>query len=250
MIFGWLNNRAAVCRTTVMNCFVSALLLGTQAGCAQHVEVVPTQIQAFAPWSAESSPHELAAGDEIELKFLLNTELNDKLTIGPDGRATVPLLGAVQAGGRTVAQFKDDLQTLYEPKLRVAQLDVVVRNYGSSRVYVGGEVKSPGVISIPAPVDTLQGVLMAGGMLPTARSDEVVVIRRRADTKPMLRTVNLRRYAGQATAGDDFPLRSGDVVFVPRSGIAELDLFVDQYLNQALPFQKGLSFIVGGSSGL
>ena len=133
-------------------------------------------------------------------------------------------------------------------KLRSTQLDVVVRAYGSSRIFVGGEVKSPGVLAFTGPVDVLVGVTMAGGLLPTARVDEVVVIRRRRDQKPMLRTVDLRRFSGQVSAEDDFPLRSGDVVFVPKSGIAEFNQFIDQYLNQALPFQKGLFFNVGSGT--
>jgi protein involved in polysaccharide export with SLBB domain len=127
----------------------------------------------------------------------------------------------------------------------VADLDVVVRTYASSRIFVGGEVKTPGVLALQGPTGVLQGVVMAGGFLPTARSDEVVVIRRRADHVPMLRTVNLRRYAGSANPLDDFPLQSSDVIYVPKSSVAEFDLFVDQYLNQALPFQKSLNYNLG-----
>ncbi len=193
-------------------------------------------------------PHLLAAGDEIDLRFLLNPELNDaKLIVGPDGRITVPLLGPVRAGGLSVADFRGRLERAYATKLRVSELDVVVRTYGSSRIYVGGEVKTPGVLALPGPTDVLQGVLMAGGFLNTARSAEVVVIRRRADHTPMVRTVNVRRFTGSADPRDDVLLQASDVIFVPKSGIAEFDLFVDQYLNQALPFSK--SFNYNGGSG-
>jgi protein involved in polysaccharide export with SLBB domain len=222
---------------------VLALLI---AGCSQHISVVPSHVEGFAPWTDAVSPHLLSAGDQIDLRFLLNPELNDtKLDIGPDGRVTVPLLGAVAAGGLTVEEFRDKLEKAYASKLRVADLDVVVRTYASSRIFVGGEVKTPGVLALQGPTGVLQGVVMAGGFLPTARSDEVVVIRRRADHVPMLRTVNLRRYAGSANPLDDFPLQSSDVIYVPKSSVAEFDLFVDQYLNQALPFQKSLNYNLG-----
>ncbi len=223
--------------------FVALLLVA----CTQRVTVVPTHVDGFAAWSNEVPPHRLAAGDEFDLHFLLNPELNDtKLVVGPDGRATVPLLGSVAAAGLTVPEFRQQLESGYASKLRVADLDVVVRNYASSRIFVGGEVKTPGVLPLQGPTDALQGVLMAGGFLPTARSDEVVLIRRRADRTPMLRTLNLRRFAGSVTAADDLPLQSADVIFVPRAGIADFDLFVDQYLNQALPFQKTLNYNLGG----
>ncbi len=228
---------------------IPALLsLALFAGCTQHITIMPKQVDGFAPWSNDLPPHLLASGDEFDLRFLLNPELNDtKLVIGPDGRVTVPLLGDVVAGGLTVPQFRQQLETGYAAKLRVADLDVVVRNYASSRIFVGGEVKSPGVLAMQGPTDALQGVLMAGGFLSTARPDEVVLIRRRADRVPMLRTLNLRRYAGSASSADDLPLQPSDVIFVPKSSIAEVDLFVDQYLNQALPFQKALTYTVGGT---
>ena len=221
---------------------VCALLLG---GCALHTEVVTTRVQEFASWDDAAPLHRLGAGDEVELRFLLNTDLNDRLLVGPDGRVTAPLIGPVMAEGQTIGDFQSSLSRAYAHTLRNPALTVAVRTYGSSRIFVGGEVKTPGVLALPGPVDVLQGVTMAGGLLPTARTDEVVIIRRRADQVPMLRTVNLKRFSGQVTAADDFPLRSGDVVFVPKSGVAEFNQFVDQYLNQALPFQKALSLNVG-----
>ncbi len=218
------------------------------AGCVQHVTVVPNRVSGFAAWSDEVPAHVLAAGDEIELRFLLNPELNDaRLFIGPDGRVTVPLLGPVLAGGLTVAEFRAKLEQAYASKLRVANLDVVIRGYTSSRIFVGGEVKTPGVLALVGPTDVLQGVLQAGGFLNTARTDEVVIIRRRADRTPMLRTVNLNRYAGSANPADDIPLQGSDVVFVPKSDIASFDLFVDQYLNQSIPFTKSLDYTTGGA---
>jgi len=229
-----------------------SLALIMLAGCEQHIAIDPSKAQSFAPWSDLPAPHRLAAGDEIELKFLLNTELNDRLTIGPDGRVTVPLLGPVEAQGLTIAAFTRQLEAAYAPKLRVPDLDVIVRSYGAARIYVGGEVKSPGVLAMAGQMDVLQGIVAAGGALPTATLAKVLVIRRRADHTPMMRTVDLRRAIGRPdaaqAASDDFPLQAADVVYVPRSNIAELDLFVEQYLNQSLPFQKNVTANIGNGS--
>ena len=219
------------------------------AGCSQYTSVVPKHVNGFASWSDEVPARHLAPGDELDLRFLLNPELNDtKLVIGPDGQVTVPLLGSVMAGGLTAPEFRTQLEKAYASKLRVSDLDVVVRTYGSSRIFVGGEVKTPGVLALQGPTDVMQGVLMAGGFLNTARSSEVVVIRRRADNVPMLRTVDLSRYAGSADPRDDLPLQSSDVIFVPKAKIAEFDLFVDQYLNQSIPFSKGLNYNLGNGA--
>jgi len=223
---------------------LSGLSLG---GCAVHTSIVPSHVDGFAPWVEETPQHLLASNDEIELKFLFNTELNDRLTVGPGGRVTVPLLGPMQASGLTIPQFTESLEKAYAPKLRVPNVDVVMRSYGSARIFVGGEVKSPGVLAMTGPTDVLQGVLLAGGFLPTARSTEVVVIRRRPDHTPMLRTVDVHQLIGHVDPDDDFPLQASDVVYVPKSSIAEFDQFIDQYINQALPFQRGLNYNLGNN---
>jgi protein involved in polysaccharide export with SLBB domain len=222
--------------------FLCALLL---SGCVQQIDVVPTHVAGFVPWTVDHPEHVLGPGDEIDLRFPINSELNERGKIGPEGQVTVPLIGSVEAVGKTAGQLRTELEQRYAPVLRAPVLDVLVVGFGSSRVFVGGEVRSPGVIELTGPTDVLQSVLMAGGILPSGRLSEVVVLRRRADGAPMLRTVDLKTLIGRGSSQEDLELRPGDVVYVPKSGIASFDLFVDQYLNQALPFQKGIYGNIG-----
>jgi protein involved in polysaccharide export with SLBB domain len=87
-------------------------------------------------------------------------------------------------------------------------------------------------------------VILAGGFTPIARRQEVVVIRRGPDGRPMMRTVDLRAAINRPAGVDPVPLRRFDVVYVPRSSIGEVDTFVDQYLRQTLPIQ--FSYVIGG----
>ncbi len=225
----------------------TALIVLLLGGCAQHLQIVPAHVEGFAPWTPGPEAHHLAAGDEIELRFILNPELNERVVIGPEGQVTVPLLGPVDAEGRTVPEFVAQIKQRYAGVLRVADVDVLVRGYGSERIFVGGEVRAPAVLTIDGPTDVLQGITMAGGLLPTARADEVVVIRRRADRVPMLRTVNLKALISTGSPSEEVKLQPYDVVYVPRSDIAEFDLFVDQYLSQSLPFQKSVNLNIGSN---
>ena len=69
-----------ILRSHLILALLSSALL---TACTQHISIVPTQVQGFAPWSNETPPHRLASGDEFDLRFLLNPELNDtKLVVG------------------------------------------------------------------------------------------------------------------------------------------------------------------------
>jgi polysaccharide export outer membrane protein len=121
---------------------------------------------------------------------------------------------------------------------------VVLKQAAPMRVYVGGEVETPGEYEMPGDIDALQAVLKAGGFTPEARRFEVVVIRRGPGGKPMMKTVDLLQAISDPAAGDATPLRRFDVVYVPRTRVAEVGLFVNQYLNQALPFTSGFSYVI------
>jgi polysaccharide export outer membrane protein len=112
------------------------------------------------------------------------------------------------------------------------------------RVYVGGEVKTPGEYEMPGDIDALQAVLKAGGFTTAARRFEVVVIRRGPDGRPMMKTVDLLRAAMNPGAGDAVPLRRFDIIYVPRTRIAEVGLFTQQYVNDAVPFSSGFGYIL------
>jgi polysaccharide export outer membrane protein len=112
------------------------------------------------------------------------------------------------------------------------------------RIYVGGEVRNPGEFEMPGDIDALQAIVKAGGFTPGARRFEVVVIRRGPDGRPMMRTVDLLRAVTNPAAADAVPLRRFDIVYVPRTRIAEVGLFTQQYFNDAFPFTSGFSYVI------
>ena len=74
--------------------------------------------------------------------------------------------------------------------------------------------------------------------------DQVVLIRRNPQNRPMLRTVDLRDFVNQGSTDADRPLVPGDIVFVPRNGISEVDLWIDQFVTKFLPFQRDFNYTI------
>ena len=107
----------------------------------------------------------------------------------------------------------------------------------------------PGVYDMPGDINALQAIIMAGGFKTSGRRGEVVVIRRGADGRAMLRTVNLITGMTDPTRTTLVPLRRFDIIYVPRTGIAEVGLFVQQYFRDVTPVQFGFSYAAGGNGG-
>ena len=197
----------------------------------------------FAAWSDASPEYRLGPGDEISVVLPYNTELNYTGTIGPDGRFVMPIGGAFPAANETA----DELQAAIDRKLAgivlVPNATVVIKKYAQG-VYVGGQVRHPGLIPIQGRMDLLAAITVAGGMHDTARKNEIIVIRRGADGKPMLRTVNLQSFLQTASTDQNLILQPLDIVYVPKSSISEVNQWIDQFINQVLPFNRSFSYTI------
>lgn len=194
---------------------------------------------------AQDAPYHIAAGDEVAISYPYNPELNLTGPVGPDGRFMVPLVGNLAVAGQTLDQVAADISQRLRAAGIVADARPVVsiHTYGAV-VYVGGEVRLPGAVKMTQAVDPLQAVISAGGLLDTARTRKVVVIHRAADGAITQKVVDLKAYARDGR-GTGVVLQSQDIVFVPRTSIAEADIWVDQHLNKLIPFSKSLNYSLG-----
>lgn len=196
----------------------------------------------FADWTDEDYRYRIGPGDELALRFLLNPDMNGPVIVGPDGRAVTPLAGAIPVADLTTDQANATLTRAYGRILRKPQVEVLITAYGSSQIYVGGEVRNPGALPIKGQLTPAQAVMAAGGLMPTARTGRVLVIRQRRDGQLLMKDIDLKSYLTKGQGDTGFAVLPGDLVFVPRSKIAEVDLFVQQYIEGVLPFSRGVSY--------
>jgi polysaccharide export outer membrane protein len=236
--------RLLVRPTAAFGLMVSVLLLG---GCGPAAVKPATLEQANAiSRGAAGGEYRLQPGDELDIRFYYNPELNTSVLIRPDGRISLPLANEVQAAGQTPAQLSQRLRSAYEKELRRPELTVIVRSFNSQKVFVGGEVASPGVIQALGPLTVLQSVTQAGGFKETARLNEVLVIRRDpSQPDPIVIPVDIASVVDGTQTNQDIALMPFDVVYVPKSPIANVNKFVDQYIRQNIPFGFGLTYGFG-----
>lgn len=179
--------------------------------------------------------------DTIEVKFFYNPELNDLVMIRPDGKIALQMIDEVSAAGLTPAQLDDVLTQKYGLLLPRVMITVFVRNFTEQKVYVGGEVYLPQVITLTGRMNALQAVFMAGGYKPDARLTDVVIVSRGPDNRPIAREVNLRKALNGDLEFDEYRLKPFDIVYVPKSRIARLDRFMS-HLYSFIPPQVGFFF--------
>ena len=190
---------------------------------------------------SEPQIYRLHAGDLIDIKFYYNDALSDTVRIRPDGRISVQLLGDVEAAGRTPEELRTLLLERYASYQRNPDLVVIVREFSAQMVYVGGEVRTPGPVQTFGSLTAMRAVMASGGFKDSAQPSTVVVLRQRPGGDPLFMTLDLKDPL-QGASGEDVLLQPFDVVFVPKSRIARMDQFVDQYIRQLLPFTATVGF--------
>jgi polysaccharide export outer membrane protein len=196
----------------------------------------------YATWRDDEPAYRLYPGDVLDVSAPSAPELNRTVTIEPDGRISLPLVGMVMAADRTPPDLAQTLTRLYASQLVRPEIDVDVKTAMPLRVFVGGEVGKPGVYDMPGDINALQAVILAGGFTPNARPSQVVVIRRGPGGQAMMRTVDLQSAVFKASLTDAVPLRRLDVIYVPRTGLANLAYLV-QALRNIVPVQ--FSYAIG-----
>lgn len=193
----------------------------------------------FAPWSNEQIEYTLFPGDEIDVSFTSAQELNRQVTLGPDGRISLPMVGHLLATDRSLSQLESDISEAYNQQLVRPAVEVNLRRAAPAKVWVDGQVQNPGVYDIPAgTIDAYQAMVLAGGVLISARPARAALIRRSRDGQRMMTVVDLR--AKQANSPI---IQRGDIIFVPRSGLGELTAFFSQ-VRDAMPI--GFSYALNG----
>lgn len=226
---------------------MALLMLGANASAQQQPAQATAAAQTAAMpadamvYSDQTPAYRFFPGDEIDVTVFSAPELTRTITVGPDGRVSLPLIEPVRAAGLTAAELRDALVAAYADQLRQPELSVTARSFASRQVFVGGEVARPGIYEMPANIDAFQAVMLAGGFLPSARRGDVLVLSRTTGAQRVTQ-VDLSPHAMRQGFPTAQPLSRYDVVYVPRSGIAQVNLFMQQYVRDALPIQFSLYY--------
>jgi polysaccharide export outer membrane protein len=232
---------------TTMTAWLRRMVLAlglAAAGCGPVLQApTPADVVSREQAAYLAQPYRIRAGDALEVKHRLATELNDVVIVRPDGRISLPLIPSMMAAGLTSDELEAALRQAYARDLRNVELSVLVRGFATQRVFVGGEVEKPGMIDLVDGQTVMQAVTAAGGWKTTARRDEVVVVRQSDANHRLVFAVNLDDVISGTDLAQDARLLPLDTVIVPRSDIAKLNLWVEQYMRNTLPFNPNANVV-------
>lgn len=218
-----------------------ACAIAACAGCSQptcQVTFVPIADSPFAP--EKTAQYVLYPGDLLMFRFPSDPTLDQEVRIRSDGKISLPHVGDIVAAQRSPEELAKDLSKRYEGVIKKPEVTVIVAEETGRRVYLGGQVRSPGAFPLRGDQTLAQAIFEAGGMTGTAHAGDILILRSRPGEGVYVLKVDLERIL----AGNDVDVRlePQDVVHVPETAIARVDRFVEQYINGLIPRAASFSF--------
>jgi len=205
------------------------------AACSKPVVKNPTPLTSPQAKTAYPAPeYKIQVGDQLDIKFFYNPELNEQIVVRPDGKISLQLVNEVMAAGLAPAELTNVLKSKYAEDLADPEVTVIVRSFSPYRVYVDGEVNKVGVVALNPPMSVMQSITEAGGLKEGARANEIIVIRRKPDNTLMAIPINIETVIDGTDMGQDINLAPYDIVYVPRSAVANAAKWVDMYLRRTI----------------
>ncbi len=219
------------------------ILFTILTGCADEPpKILPSPFLPGEP-AVPVTEYRFDNGDVFDVEFFYNPELSDSVTVRPDGKITLRLVGEIPVRGLTPSELEQNIKERYRDIIRRSEISVIARKFAPRKIFVGGEVATPGVVALDGRLTALQAIMSVGGFKNSAEVDNVVILKNNGQKDASYHVINFDAHLNHE-AMLDAELGPYDVVFVPKKKISEIATFFKENINEIFPFYKnsGITF--------
>jgi len=220
----------------LVRCVGFGALLALAAGCGHRAAASsPATIAALQPpMPLPPGPdYRIELGDTLHVRFLYQPDMSEEVPVRPDGRISLASTGELEVVGLTPTELEKLIVERSQSHLRNPEVTVVITKLGERRVYIGGEVAKPGYVVLVPNMTPLQAIVEVGGFKTTAKLDSVMLITPGADGSFSAARLNMQQVVDGVP--ERVRLHTNDVVYVPRTWVADMGIVVDQYVRGLIP---------------
>lgn len=230
----------------------TALLLPViLGGCVQSSvyvgEIAPLDQGIAIADGERGKTYTVNAGDDLTVRFYYNPQLDEDVRVRPDGSISLSLIGEIPAAGKTPAELSEQITSDYAEFLTKPKAVVIMRNFARARAFVAGEVFRPGMLSLAQGNQTVaQAIASSGGVTEAADLNTVLLLRHDPNQPlPIVLSLDIAAAIGGKDPKLDLPLLPDDLIYVPKSGAANVNTAMRLYILNNLAFgQTGLGLAI------
>jgi len=192
--------------------------------------LMPGQGVAVSGEAIPSVEYFIAAQDSLEIFVWQNPDVSKNVIVGPDGKISYPLVGRVEAAGKTIGQLEKEITEKLSKYIKSPQVSIMVTQFAGDKIIVLGEVAYPGIYTFSGMISLLDALALAGDFTEKARRDSVLIVRGNLTKKPEVIRIDLFRILSQGTSDTNIILKPNDAIYVPRSYIHNFNKFLENIM--------------------
>jgi polysaccharide export outer membrane protein len=196
---------------------ITFIIFITLSGCS-FISQPSIVEEETAPTPSNNAGYRIGVDDQLQVNVWHNPDLSVHVPVRPDGKITVPLIGDIQAGGRTPEQVANSISTALSAYVREPQVTVIVTELRSheylSRVRVTGAVRQPISLPFRQGMTVLDAVLAAGGITEFASPDRTKLYRK-SNKGVEEYSVRLQQILSRGDVETNYTLMPGDIISIP-----------------------------------
>jgi len=181
---------------------------------AQQGKTPSTGVKVVGEVVADSDQYVIGPEDVLSINVWREEALSRQVPVRSDGKISLPLVDEVHAAGLTPLQLKEKLTLRLKEFIDNPNVSVIVVQANSQKVYVSGEVRTPGVYQLRGETTLLQVIPMAGGFTEWADQKKIVVIRKEGEKDKRI-VVNYKKIVSGEDVSYNIILKPGDTIIVP-----------------------------------
>lgn len=177
----------------------------------------------------KGSEYIIGEDDVLFITVWQEKDLSQEVSVQPDGKISFPLAGEIPVLGSTTSQLKEEITKRLKEYIKAPVISVSLRKIGGRRAIILGEVTTNGVYPITGTTTVLELIALAGGFTTHSVPSSTILIRGGFQNPKGMR-LNLTRAINKAVPNQNLALQPGDIIFIPKKFIADVNYFVTQLL--------------------
>ncbi|MDO8526135.1 MAG: polysaccharide biosynthesis/export family protein [Deltaproteobacteria bacterium] len=168
----------------------------------------------------------IGVGDVLEISVWRNPDLDKSVIVRPDGILSYPLVGDIAAAGITLVELDEKITRALKDFIRVPEVSIAVQKFGGTKVIVLGEIKGPGIYSVPGGGNVIDVIAMAGGFNNDSLKHATLLIRGGL-AHPQVYRLNVARIL-KGDLSQNIAIASNDIIYVPKKFMANFNAVLAQ----------------------
>jgi polysaccharide export outer membrane protein len=208
----------AVCRVVAVWLLLGGAVAhpGTSWAVTAPAETLSGAIQSMDKQSLIVTPrYYIGPEDVLEIIVWRNADLSKVVTVRPDGRISLPLIGDVQAGGLTPSELTSDIAVRLQEYMQTPNVSVIIKEVKSYSIYVMGQVKNPGRYFLMSKTTLLQAITLAGGFTPAADRTRITIFRVNGTNAEIKLKASYHDILFKDHSHQNVIMKPGDTIVVP-----------------------------------